>query len=192
MTGTTVTLLRSVVLGLAVTVCGVERDEAPRAPERPPQPAESFVAEPPPDPARYTVHDIVDHSVGILRYRLTVEMTTPETDSTRIVEAMMRAALEVHSRYQPDVVGARLWRVWPPPPELSQEEFDVLTADEMTTYFRQRWALRTVHYALDRCGWTGRDCDRTLWDDVAPREMPKSLLKVCPRVMTEPCGWLRP
>lgn len=164
--GTQTALL--LVVAVACSDADVPRDRPGEQQQSLPEPTRYVV----PEPARYFVHEIKDHSFGVIRSRLTVEMTTPETDSARVVEAMMRAALDVHSRHRADVVGVRLWVARPPPP------FAV--------------AKKTMDYAPDRCGWTGDDCDRTLWDGVTPREMPEWLRGICPRVMTESCKWLTP
>ena len=157
-----------------------------------PEPEPESEPELPPDPAQYTIHDVKDYSFGVIRDRLTIEMTTPETDSTRITEAMMRAALEVHSHRSPDVVHVRRWEVWPVPPEPSQAVFDSWTWERKETYLRQSAAIEySVYYALDRCGWTGSDCDGTVWDGISLGKVPAWIRKRCPQLLQRPCRWSR-
>ena len=146
--------------------------------------------------AKYEVHEISSASyVG--RERLSAEVTTLETESARIVEAMMRAAVHVHRTNRfPDAVAVRLWEVWPPP-ELSQEEFDRLeTSEEIRAYMRIRRAQRFEVYALDGCGWSGDPkpdrvrCDGPIWS-FAAAELPAWILRDSPRVLSDPTanGW---
>ena len=129
-------------------------------------------------PAEYVIHEVSDFSFGIIRSRRAAEVTTPETDPLRVVEALMRAAIEVQlGNDLPDAVKVRMWEVWPPPPEPSQEDFDGWNTEQMEAYFRQSSARRVITYAPDRCGWSGQECDGTLWDGVTTEEMPAWMLR---------------
>ena len=123
-------------------------------------------------PAEFVIHEVVNATVG--RTRIFAEVTTPETDSTRVMEALMAAATWLQEASGRDAVTVRLWRAWPSDPPIT----------------------RSVDYAPDGCGWTGYECRDAIWDsgwgkDVTTEEMSARLLRECPHVMERPCRWLR-
>ena len=143
--------------------------------------------------AEYVIHEVSDFSFGTIRSRISADVTTPETDPARVVEALMRAAMEIQlGGDMPDVVDVSLWEIWPRPEPPSQGEFEEWDAKQREDYLRQGVSIRSITYAPDRCGWTGEVCDGTLWDDVTAQEMPAWMLRACPRIMERPCGWWTP
>lgn len=133
----------------------------------------------------YAIRKVEDYTFlrpGVSQYRarLVVEITTGETATSRIMEAMMRTAmtiaLERKNEYGdlPDVVQVGVLEAWPRP------EFSAYT--------------HSVYYAPDRCGWTGaeRECDGRFWDPfigVTDEDIPEWIHAACDDVLRIPCGW---
>lgn len=148
--------------------------------------------------ARFEVHEVSESvSFSPRDHRVTAEVTTPETEPERVVEALMRAAVSVHRKNgSPFAVMVRLWETWPPP-EHSQEEFAGLeTGEEIEAYYRIRDALRYEVYALDGCGWSDNPphgairCSGPVWT-FEREELPAWILRDSPDVLTNPRanGW---
>ncbi len=159
----------------------------------PPQPADLLtVAELEAGAADYTVNRRTNNSFGTARIRLALTVTTSEREPERIVEALMRAAVEPDPLSRnPDAVIVFHWMEWPPPPDPPTDEFLSWPSWQQSLHMRKTMALRSITYAPDGCGWTGTDCGPWLWEDVSPQEMPRWLVRTCPDVMREPCPLLR-
>lgn len=65
--------------------------------------------------ARFEVHEVSEAASFPPRdHRVVAEVTTPETEPERVVEALMRAAFSVHRENGlPFAVMVRLWDAWP-------------------------------------------------------------------------------
>ncbi len=127
--------------------------------------------------ARFEVHVISEPlSFPPRDHRVMAEVTTPETEPARVVEALMRAAVSVHRESGfPFAVMVRLWDGWP-------------NADS--------FAKRVEVYALDGCGWSNDPprhavrCSGPVWT-FERDELPAWMLRDSPDVLTNPLanGW---
>ena len=126
--------------------------------------------------ATYTIHEVNAALSFTHRDRVAAEVTTPETEPDRVVEALMRAAIDVHrANGLPFAVMVRLWDTWPTT-EVSAQRHEV--------------------YALDGCGWAGEPaagrvrCDGPIWT-LEVSEIPAWILRDSPGVLTDPRqnGW---
>ncbi|MDE2879646.1 hypothetical protein [Candidatus Palauibacter soopunensis] len=127
--------------------------------------------------ARFEVHVISEPlSFPPRDHRVVAEVTTPETEPERVVEALMRAAVSVHRENGfPFAVMVRLWDGWP-------------NADT--------FAKRVEVYALDGCGWSddpprnSARCSGPVWT-FERDELPAWILRDSPDVLTNPRanGW---
>lgn len=126
--------------------------------------------------AGYTIHEVNPAVSFTRRNRVTAEVTTPETEPDRVVEALMRAAVDVHqANGLPAAVMVRLWDTWP-----------------TLARFTRRYEV----YALDGCGWSGEPtagrarCDGPIWT-LEASEIPAWILRDSPGVLADPRqnGW---
>ncbi len=127
--------------------------------------------------ARFEVHEVSEAASFPPRdHRVVAEVTTPETEPERVVEALMRAAFSVHRENGlPFAVMVRLWDAWP-----NSDTF----------------ANRVEVYALDGCGWSADPprgavrCSRPVWT-LERDELPAWILRASSDVLTNPRanGW---
>ena len=138
------------------------KEPAPDIPEWASADTKSFASEPPPSKSKrkptppkktkyelqnqkYTIFKVRDSSFGRVIARATIELHAPTAKTTEQQrDTVMMAATEYHmDGYTVAAVSARLW-------------------DSP----KQRRLLARVKYLPNRCGWTGDDCDGSLWSDL--------------------------
>ena len=136
-------------------------------------------------PAQYTVAEVKNNSVGS-RSRRTAEVTTTETERGRVLEAMMRAGVEVARNSGAHAVSVRLWVQWPLPPEPSDAEYEAMSIDERVTYLEWHTIRERIVYSWDGRGWGG-DGGGT-WEGLERSEIPAWIRRVCPGLRLG-CRW---
>ena len=182
--------LRPTIIGCAVggVALLVIRDSTRSRPTpTPPAPVTTAPAPAPTPlaPAQYTVAEVKNNSFGS-RSRRTAEVTTTETERGRVLEAMMRAGVEVARNSGAHAVSVRLWVQWPLPPEPSDAEYEAMSIDEHVTYLEWHTIRERIVYSWDGRGWGG-DGGGT-WEGLERSEIPAWIRRVCPGLRLG-CRW---